>query len=138
MIKSIFNKFFGPEADARRLNRDVTYILHALTEEHYGPISADVAQDLRKDIDYILETFVHKDEVYGFKRAQDHLSRMHNEARKRRDQRALTSLTLTIIYLRAEKIGGPAQSAQAAIKAYLEEWAPVSEDNSGVMPPTAH
>ncbi|HAD88528.1 MAG TPA: hypothetical protein DCG48_14300, partial [Rhodospirillaceae bacterium] len=82
------------------------------------------------------ETFVRKDETYGFKRAMDNLSRMHNEARKRRDQRALTSLTLAIIYLKAEKVGAPAQAARDAILAYLEEWAPVTEENSGAMPPT--
>lgn len=137
MIKAIWNRFFGPEADARRLNRDAAYIVHSLSEEHYGPIRAEVAQDLRKDIDYIHETFVQKDAAYGYKRAQDHLSRQHNEARKRRDQRALTALTLTIIYMRAEKAGSPAKPARDAIEAYLDEWAPVSEENSGVMPPTA-
>ena len=136
MIKSILNRFVGPEAEGRRLTRDAAYIVNALTEEHYGPIRAEVAQDLRKDIDYTLETFVRKDETYGFKRAMDNLSRMHNEARKRRDQRALTSLTLAIIYLKAEKVGAPAQAARDAILAYLEEWAPVTEENSGAMPPT--
>jgi hypothetical protein len=135
VIKSIWNRFFGPEADARRLNRDAAYIVHALSEEHYGPIRKEVAEDLRKDIDYAHETFIKKDEVYGYKRAQDHMSRMHNEARKRRDQRSLTSLTLAIIYMRAEKMGGLGKPAIDAIDAYVEEWAPVAEDNSGVMPP---
>jgi len=136
VIKNIWNWFVGPEAEARRLNRDAAYIVHALTEEHYGPIRADVARDLRKDIDYVHETFVRKDEAYGFKRAIDHLSRMHNEARKRRDQRALTSLTLAIIYMRAERVGDPAKPARDAVEAYLGEWAPLAEENSGVMPPS--
>ena len=71
MIKSILNRFVGPEAEGRRLTRDAAYIVNALTEEHYGPIRVEVAQDLRKDIDYTLETFVRKDETYGFKRAMD-------------------------------------------------------------------
>ena len=136
MIKRIWNIFYGPEAEGRRLNRDAAYIVNALVEEHYGPIRTEVAGDLRKDIDYAVETFLNKDEVYGFKRAQDHMSRMHNEARKRRDQRALTSLTLAIIYLRAERVGAPAQPALDAIHAYIDEWSPVAEDDSGVMPPS--
>lgn len=129
--------FYGPEAEARRLNRDVAYIVRALNEEHYGPIAKDVATDLRKDIDYAMETFVRKDEAYGFKRALDHMARLHNEARKRRDQRSLTSLTLAIIYMRAGKIGDLAAPAIATIDAYVDEWSPVAEENSGVMPPTA-
>jgi hypothetical protein len=138
VIKRLWNKFYGPEAEARRLNRDAAYIIHALTEEHYGPIGGQVAGDLRKDIDYMLETFIRKDEVYGYKRAQDHMSRLHNEARKRRDQRALTSLTLAIIYMRAAKVGAPARAATAAIDAYLEEWSPVPDEDSGVMPPSVN
>ncbi|UTW52817.1 hypothetical protein KFF05_05490 [bacterium SCSIO 12827] len=136
MIKRLWNMFYGPEAEAKRLNRDVTYIVHALNEEHYGPIAKDVATDLRKDIDYTIETFIRKDETYGFKRGLDNLSRMHNEARKRHDQRALTSLTLAIIYMRAGKIGDPAKPAIAAIEAFVEEWSPVTEENSGTLPPS--
>tara|TARA_Y100000813_G_scaffold195658_1_gene177813 strand:+ start:636 stop:1055 length:420 start_codon:yes stop_codon:yes gene_type:complete len=135
VIKNIWNKIFGPEAEARRLNRDTKYILHALTEEHYGPIRAEVARDLRKDLDHLHETFIEKDEVYGYKRAQDHMRRMHNEARKQRDQQTLTALTLAIIYMRAERVGPAAQGACDAIHAYLDEWAPVTEENSGVLPP---
>tara|TARA_R100001039_G_scaffold27998_1_gene19335 strand:- start:230 stop:673 length:444 start_codon:yes stop_codon:yes gene_type:complete len=137
VIKRLWNMFNGPEAEARRLNRDAAYIVHALSEEHYGPIRAEVAGDLRKDIDYMFETFIHKDEVYGYKRALDHMSRMHNEARKRRDQRVLTSLTLAIIYMRAGKVGDLAKPAIDAIEGYIDEWAPVADENSGVMPPSA-
>ena len=49
VIKRLWNMFYGPEAEAKRLNRDVVYIVHALNEEHYGPIAKDVATDLRKD-----------------------------------------------------------------------------------------
>jgi hypothetical protein len=136
VIKRLWNMFYGPEAEAKRLNRDVAYIVHALNEEHYGPIAKDVAADLRKDIDYTIETFIQKDETYGFKRGLDNLSRMHNEARKRRDQRALTSLTLAIIYMRAGKVGDPAKPAIAAIEAFVEEWSPVTEENSGTLPPS--
>ncbi|MAN79569.1 MAG: hypothetical protein CMM77_14385 [Rhodospirillaceae bacterium] len=85
----------------------------------------------------MFETFIHKDEVYGYKRALDHMSRMHNEARKRRDQRVLTSLTLAIIYMRAGKVGDLAKPAIDAIEGYIDEWAPVADENSGVMPPSA-
>ena len=63
------------------------------------------------------------------------MRRMHNEARKQRDQQTLTALTLAIIYMRAERVGPVAQGARDAIHAYLDEWAPVTEENSGVLPP---
>ena len=33
------------------------------------------------------------------------------------------------------KIGDPAKPAIVAIEAFVEEWSPVSDENSGVMPP---
>lgn len=135
MLKNLWSRVFGPEAEARRLNRDAAYIVHSLSEEHYGPIRAEVAADLRKDIDYVLETFVRKDNAYGYRRAEDHLSRLHSEARRRRDQRALTSLTLTIIYLRAERLGTMGGPARKAINDFLAEWTQGVPDRSGVLPP---
>lgn len=135
MLKELWNWAFGPDAEARRLSRDAAYIVHSLTEEHYGPIRAEVAADLRKDIDYVMETFVRKDNSYGHRRAQDHLSRLHSEARRRRDQRALTSLTLTIIYVRAHRLGLPGDSARNAIDGFLADWTQGEPDRSGVLPP---
>ena len=135
MLKDLWNWFAGPNAEARRLTRDTEFILDALMREHYGPIRADVAADLRKDIDYVRETFLNKDDAFGEKRAGDHLKRSHGEARRRRDQRALTSLTLAIIYFKAERLGEQGQPVVAAIDGYLAEWShPASE--GGALPPT--
>ncbi len=135
MFKAFWSWFAGPEAEARRINRDTEYILSELGNEHYGPIRAEVAADLRKDIDYVLETFIKKDETYGHKRAEDHLKRMHGEARRRRDQRALTALTLAIIYVRCERIGPLTQPSRDGIDQFLADWRHQAEGDSGALPP---
>lgn len=137
VLKALWNRFSGPEAEVRRLSRDAEFILHSLLQEHYGPIRTEVAEDLRKDIDYVFETFLRKDDVYGLRRAEDHLKRLHSEARRRRDQRALTSLTLTIIYVRADKLGDLGRPVAAAIDGFLAEWCG-SAAGSGVLPPTGN
>ena len=135
MFKAFWNWFVGPEAEARRLNRDVEYILNSIDQEHYGPIRAQVAADLRKDIDYVVETFIQRDNQNGHRRAEQSLQRMHGEARLRRDQLTLTSLTLAIIYVKANRIGEHGQKARAAIDAFLADWAHQTEEDSGVLPP---
>lgn len=129
LLKSIF----GPEAEARRLNKDAAYIVRALEEEHYGPLAivGGIAKDLRDDIDRAFDTFIGRGpdtgKEYGHARAEDQLKRMHREARRRQDQRALTALTLALIYVRADRVGLPAAPARAAIDGFLDKWAPRGE-----------
>ncbi|MEK9672009.1 MAG: hypothetical protein VW268_05830 [Rhodospirillaceae bacterium] len=135
MLKKFWNWFVKPEADGRRLNRDVAFIINSLREGHYGPIAPEVAADLRGDIDYVFNTFINRDEAFGHKRALDHLKRMHGEARRRRDQRALTSLTLAIIYIRAGALGDLGTPARDAVDGYLSEFAHQAQEDSGALPP---
>lgn len=58
----------------------------------------------------------------------DHFRTQHREARRRRDDGALTALTLVIIYLRAEKIGPDADPARASIDSFVSEWEHVLTD----------
>ena len=51
-----------------------------------------------------------------------HFRTQHREARRRRDDGALTALTLVIIYLRAEKIGPDADPARAEIDSFVAQW----------------
>ena len=52
----------------------------------------------------------------------DHFRTQHREARQRRDDDALTALTLVIIYLRAERLGAHAAPAREHIDTFVSEW----------------
>jgi len=127
-MKQLWNSFFGPEAEAKRMRRDVNYILGELTQGHYGPVEDWVATDLRKDLNYVKATFIERDE-HGHARAEDHFKRMHKEARRRASQRDLTVLTLAIIYVKADAMGQAARDIVEKIDAFLSEWAHLVEDD---------
>ncbi len=127
-MKKLWDKFFGPEREARRLRRDADYVLGALDKGHYGPVEDHVASDLAKDLAYARATFL--DLEHGHARAEDHFKRMHRECRRRASQRDLTSLTLAIIYVRADKLGGAAKDVTEKIDAFLAKWAHLTDDGN--------
>ena len=55
----------------------------------------------------------------------DHFRTQHREARRLRDDEALTALTLVIIYLRAERLGAHAAPAREHIDNFISEWTQV-------------
>jgi len=136
-VFGLLNWLLGPEAEARRLNKDAAYIVQALEDEHYGPQAGigAIARDLRGDIDYAFETFIGKGpdagKAYGHVRAEDQLQRMHREATRGRDQQALSALTLALIYVRADRLGPPAAAARASIDQFLVDWGPTETGDRG-------
>lgn len=130
-MKHLWTSFFGPEAEAKRMRRDVGYILGELSKGHYGPVEASVANDLRKDLNYARTTFLDRD-AHGHARADDHFKRMHKEARRRASQRDLTVLTLAIIYVKADSLGDVAGDIVGQIDAFLADWAHLADEDDGV------
>ena len=59
--------------------------------------------------------------VIGLKRGIDEYKRLHNEARRKRDDAALTAFTLVQIYLRAEIQGDACKPARDAIDQFIAD-----------------
>jgi len=60
------------------------------------------------------------------KRAHLDYRNLHKQAQRRRDQVALSAMTLVIIYLRAELVGDDCVPARASIEEFTVEWAPAA------------
>ena len=114
---------FGPRREARRLNRDAAAIIEIARATSSSERMRDVALRLRDD----LETAHARggDEPSRNAPLVNHFRTQHREARRRRDDDALTALTLVIIYLRAERVGADAEPARLCIDDFVSEWTQV-------------
>ncbi len=66
----------------------------------------------------------------GPKRALVEYKNFHTEARRQRDDAALTAFTLVALYIRAETQGSGCRPGQKAIDDFVAEWAHVEEDQT--------
>lgn len=111
--------------EVRQLNRDAPLIMTHATELFKPEIVTEIAKLVRTHI-------ARAHTQYGtasidLKRAHFDYKRLHKEARRRADQTALSALTLTIIYLRAEIAGPGAAPACAEIEDFLATHEPTPE-----------
>jgi len=105
------------EREAQQLNRDVPVILEQ-AEGIFSPDSMTVVADMTA------EHIKRAHDIYGtqaidFQRALLDYKKLHKDARGRTDQRALSAMTLVIIYLRAEITGDAARPARDAIEQFI-------------------
>jgi hypothetical protein len=106
------------EREAKQLNRDVPVIL----EQARSMFSE---QSMRVVADLTLEHINRAHNIYGsktidFQRALFDYKKLHKDARGRSDQRALSAMTLVIIYLRSEIVGETAAPARSAIEDFVK------------------
>jgi len=111
--------------EARQLNRDTPIIITHAVESFQPRIVSEIARLLSEHI-------ARAHSQYGtssidLKRAHFDYKRLHKEARRRADQIALSSMTLTIIYLRAEIAGPQADLARETIEAFIRTHEPSSD-----------
>lgn len=71
---------------------------------------------------------VYGDDPLGGKRALVEYKVLHTEAKRKRDDAALTAFTLVMIYIRAEEQGAPCAAALKTIDEFIGEWAHVAEN----------
>ena len=116
----IFTRWFGSWREAGRLARDAVTIIETARAVSSSERIRDIAFRVRNDLD-IAHTRADGDPT-RYAPIIDHFRTQHREARRRRDDSALTALTLTIIYLRAERLGADAEPARNRIDAFLSEW----------------
>ena len=109
------------EREAKQLNRDAPLILeHARNMFSEG--SMTVVADLARE--HIERAHVqYGTQAIDYRRALQDYKRLHKDARGRNDQRALSALTLVIIYLRSEIAGEAAAPARDTINNFTASCA---------------
>ena len=108
---------FGKRHEARRLDRDCRAIIRsdelAYRPSHLEKIGALVTEYLEQ---------VRKAGSIEPIDPPNWLKNVHREARKKHDQARLSAATLTIIYLRAHKLGEDGAPVRQNIDSYLLKW----------------
>ena len=108
---------FGKRHEARRLDRDCRAIIRS-DELAYRP------SHLEK-IGALVTEYLEQARNAGAIEPIDPpnwLKNVHREARKKHDQARLSAATLTIIYLRAHKLGEDGAPVRQNIDSYLLKW----------------
>jgi len=116
------------EREAKQLNRDAPLILeHARNMFSEG--SMTVVADLARE--HIERAHVqYGTQIIDFRRALLDYRRLHKDARGRNDQRALSALTLVIIYLRSEIAGEAAAPARDTINDFTASSGSAAEPDT--------
>ena len=108
---------FGKRHEARRLDRDCRAIIRsdelAYRPSHLEKIGALVTEYLEQ---------ARKGGSIEPIDPPNWLKNVHREARKKHDQARLSAATLTIIYLRAHKLGEDGEPVRQNIDSYLLKW----------------
>lgn len=114
------DRWLGSGREADRLDRDAATIIEATRSASPSSKSRETALRIRDALEV-----AHArggDDPSRYAPLVEHFRMQHREARRRRDDTALTVLTLVIIYLRAERIGADAEPARDRIDAFISEW----------------
>ena len=108
------------KGEIRRLNKDagdiIEYACQSSPTETVRNAALMTAEHLARAHD------IFESGVTGLKRGIDEYKRLHNEARRKRDDAALTAFTLVQIYLRAEIQGEACKPACDAIDQFIADW----------------
>ena len=107
--------------EVRRLNKDAPELVEFTYQSFRSELVRSVALETRKNIDRARR--IYGTEAIDLKRAVAEYQTFHREAKRTRDQVALTAFTLVLIYLRAELQGAACGPARAAIDGFMGEWA---------------
>ena len=123
----MFGLFGGrSKGEIRRLNKDAPSVIDYTYQSYRTEMVRDIALLMAEHFDRVEE--VYGGDPLGPKRAIAEYEIMHKEARRRRDDVALTAFTLMLIYQRAEVQGEACQPARDAIKQFMADWAHAAED----------
>ena len=114
----------GRGREVRQLNRDAPEIIEhtyqSFSKERVREVALMTAEHIRR-----AHTTYGTSEI-DLKRAHLDYRNLHKQAQRRRDQVALSAMTLVIIYLRAELVGDDCVPARATIEEFTVEWAPAA------------
>ena len=108
------------KGEIRRLNKDAGEIIEYAHQCFRTETVRDAALLTAEHLARVHKIF--EPEVIGLKRGIDEYKRLHAEARRKRDDAALTAFTLVQIYLRAEIQGEACQPARDTIDRFMTDW----------------
>ena len=108
------------KGEVRRLNKDAGDIIEYACQSFHTETVRDAALMTAEHLARAHDIF--ESGVIGLKRGIDEYKRLHNEARRKRDDAALTAFTLVQIYLRAEIQGEACKPACDAIDQFIDDW----------------
>lgn len=112
---------FRRNMEVRQLNCDAPLIILHATELFKPSILNEIAALVRDHVDRVHVQY--GTSIVDLKRAHFDYKRLHKEARRRADQTGLSSMTLIIIYLRAEIAGPKAGPARRDIELFVNKYA---------------
>ena len=122
MLRWYFN--FWRNMEVRQLNSDAPLIVRHATELFKPTVLNEIALLVRDHIDRAHVKY--GTSLVDLKRAHFDYQRLHKEARRRANQTELSSMTLIVIYLRAEIVGQKADPARRNIEAFVNQYIEVS------------
>ncbi len=108
------------KGEIRRLNRDAGDIIEYARQSFRTETVRDAALMTAEHLARAHKIF--EPEVIGLKRGIDEYKTLHAEARRKRDDAALTAFTLVQIYLRAEIQGEACKPARDTIDQFMNDW----------------
>ena len=113
--------------EVRRLNKDGPELVEFTYQSFRPELVRSVALLTRQHIDRAHGTY--GTDPVDLKRAIAEYQTFHQEAKRTRDQVALTALTLVLIHLRAQLQGAACGPARAAIDGFMGQWAHAAGDD---------
>lgn len=125
----MFTWLSSSRREAARLHRDAAAIIETARAVSSSEQARDIALRIRDELEVAHARGGSDPSRYA--PLIDHFRTQHREARRRRDDDALTALTLIIIYLRAERLGPDADPARDDIDAFVSEWKHVPASSPG-------
>ena len=115
-----FFKAWKRASDVRRLNTDAPIILEHARQTLHPERMPEIAKATNEHLKRCHKIF--EPTPVGLKRAILEYKRLHQEARRQRDDVLLTAFTLVQIHIRAEDMGDDCQAALDTIDGFLAEW----------------
>lgn len=119
-------KLFDSTArEVKRLNKDAPNIVEYARQCFRADMVRGIANATREHLARVHSAYPGNRD--GWKQAVADYRRLHREARRRRDDVALTAFTFVLIYIRAEVQGEACQLARDTIDGFVEEHADAAQ-----------
>lgn len=107
------------KSEVQRLNKGAPLIIEYARQTTRPESFKKIARLTAQHLEYAHKVF--GTTPIGFKRTIDEYKRLHNEARRQRDNLSLSTFTLVLIYIRSEAMGQDCRLAIETIDAFIGE-----------------
>ena len=108
------------EREIQRLNKAAQVIIDHAQQTLRAETLRDIAMLTAEHLERAHKVF--EPNAIGLKRAIVEYERLHQEARRGRQDAPLSAFTLVLIYLHSEAQGEPCQPARDIINGFIAEW----------------